>query len=56
MASQYILLNGQLYKRLFSLSLLKYLRPIDADYALQEVHKGICENYLGDKSLAYIVL
>ena len=47
MTSQYILMNGQLYKRSFSLSLLKYLRLADADYALQEVHEGIYENHLG---------
>ena len=33
-ASQYILMNGRFYKRLFSLSLLKCLGPTDADYAL----------------------
>ena len=38
MASQYMLMNEQLYKRLFSLLLLKYLRPTEDDYALQEVH------------------
>ena len=56
MATQYILMNGQLYKRSFSLSLLKCLRPMDADYALQEVHEEICRNHLGGKSLAYKVL
>ena len=55
-ASQYILMNGQLYKRLFSLPLLKCLRPADVDYTLKEVHEEIYENYLGDKSLTYKVL
>ena len=55
-ASQYVLMNGQLYKRSFFLPLLKCLKPTDVDYALQEVHEEICENYLGDKSLAYKVL
>ena len=39
MVSRYILMNNQLYKRSFSLLLLKCLRPTDADYALREVHK-----------------
>ena len=55
-ASQYVMINGHLYKRSFSLLLLKCLGPTDADYALREVHEGICENYLGGKSLAYKVL
>ena len=32
--SQYVLMNRQLYKISFSFSLLKCLRPIEADYAL----------------------
>ena len=51
-----ILMNRQLYKRSFSPSLVKCLRPTDADYALLEVHEEIYENHLGDKSLAYKVL
>ena len=49
-------MNGQLYKRLFSLLVLKCLRSADADYALREVHEEIYENYLRGKSLAYKVL
>ena len=56
MASQYILMNGHLYKRSFSLFLLKYFRSTDADYALKEVHKKIYKNYLEGKSLAYKIL
>ena len=56
LASQYVIMDGRLYKRSFSLSLLRCLGPTDADYALREVHEGICENYLGGKSLAYKVL
>ena len=50
------MMNGHLYKRSFSLSLLKYLGPTDADYALREVHEENYENHLGGKSLAYKVL
>ena len=56
MASQYVVMNRYLYKRSFSLLLLKYLGPTDADYALREVHEEIYENHLGDKFLAYKVL
>ena len=33
-ASQYVIVDGRLYKRSFSLPLLKCLGPTDADYAL----------------------
>ena len=56
MASQYVVMNDYLYKRSFSLSLLKCLGPTNTDYALREVHEGICENQLEGKSLAYKVL
>ena len=56
MASQYIMMNDHLYKRSFSLPLLRCLGPTNADYVLREVHEGICENHLGGKSLAYKVL
>ena len=37
----------RLYKRSFSLLLLRCLGPTDADYALREVHEGICRSHLG---------
>ena len=55
-ASQYVIMDGRLYKRSFSLPLLRCLGPTDADYALREVHEGICGNHLGGKSLAYKIL
>ena len=51
-----MMMNGHLYKRSFSLPLLKCLGPTDADYALREVHEEIYKNHLGGKSLAYKVL
>ena len=45
-----ILMNGHLYKRSFSLPLLKCLGSIDVDYALREVHEEIYGNHLGGKS------
>ena len=55
-ASRYILHKRKLYRMSYSLPLLKCLCPSEADYALREVHKGICGNYLGRKSLAYKIL
>ena len=55
-ASRYLLYEGKLYKRSSSLPLLKCLRPSEADYALWEVHEGICENYLGARSLSHKLL
>ena len=37
--SQYVIMNGHLYKRSFSLFLRKCLGPTDADYILREVHE-----------------
>ena len=56
MTSQYVMMNSYLYKKSFSLSLLKCLGPTDVNYALREVHEGIYENHLGGMSLAYKVL
>ena len=55
-ASQYVILDNHLYKRSFSLPLLRCLRPSEADFALREVHEGICGNHLGGRSLAYKIL
>lgn len=54
MAFQYKLINRTLYKKSFTLPLLKYLGPID--HALRKVHEDICENNLGERSLAYKIL
>ena len=56
MASQYILMDGHLYKRSFSLSLLKCLGLTDVDYVLREVHEEIYKNHLEGKALAYKIL
>ena len=53
LASYYTLMDGQLYKRSFSLPLLKCLLPSDTKYALQEVHDGLYGNHLGGRTLAH---
>ena len=55
-AARYILLDNDLYKRSFFLLLLKYLHPSEANYAMQEVHEQICENYMGGRFLSYKIL
>ena len=46
-APHYVLYDGKLYKRSFVLPLLKCLSLFEMDYALREVHEGICGNHLG---------
>ena len=55
-ASRYILYEGKLYKRSYSLPLLKCLRPSEADFALREVHEGVCGSHLGARSLSHKLL
>ncbi|KAL2244745.1 UNVERIFIED_CONTAM: hypothetical protein Sindi_2742700 [Sesamum indicum] len=51
-ASRFIMIDGDLYKRGFSLPLLKCLTHEEKNYVLREIHEGICENHLGGKTLA----
>ncbi|GKV43086.1 hypothetical protein SLEP1_g50424 [Rubroshorea leprosula] len=55
-ASRYTLVNEVLYKRSFSLHLLRCLNPYEAEYALQEVHEGVCGSHIGARTLAHKVL
>ncbi|GKV28094.1 hypothetical protein SLEP1_g37185 [Rubroshorea leprosula] len=55
-ASRYTLVDGVLYKRSFSLPLLRCLNPYEAEYALREVHEGVCGSHIGARTLAHKVL
>ncbi|GKV41128.1 hypothetical protein SLEP1_g48700 [Rubroshorea leprosula] len=55
-ASRYTLVDGILYKRSFSLPLLRCLNPYEAEYALREVHEGVCGSHVGARTLAQKVL
>ena len=46
-APHYTLVGERLYKRSFTLPLLKCLLPSEAKYALQVVHSGLCDNHVG---------
>ena len=44
---RYILIDGILYKKFFLIPYLKFLRPIEAEKMLREVHEGIYGQYQG---------
>ena len=50
-AARFIVVNGELYKRRFSLPYLKSLNPEEVTYVLREIHEGICGNRLRLRSL-----
>lgn len=50
--AHYILRDERLYKRAFSLPLLKCLDPHKADYVMLEAHEGVCDNHSGGRSVA----
>ncbi|XP_038973343.1 uncharacterized protein LOC120105176 [Phoenix dactylifera] len=56
LAARYILHEGKLYRRSFTSPLLRCLRPTEVDYAMREVHEGICGNHLGGRALAHKIL
>ena len=49
--ARFIVLNGELYKRGFSMPYLKCLAPDKVTYVLREIHEGICGNHSGPRSL-----
>ncbi|GKV43254.1 hypothetical protein SLEP1_g50568 [Rubroshorea leprosula] len=55
-ASRHTLVNDVLYKRSFSLPLLRCLTPYEAEYALGEVHEGVYGSHVGARTLAHKVL
>ncbi|CAL9011062.1 unnamed protein product [Prunus brigantina] len=52
-SARYLLLNGALYKRGFSLPYLRCLTPEEGHYVLREIHGGICGSHSGARSLAH---
>ena len=45
------MLNNELYKRGFSQPYLRCVDEEEATYVLEEVHRGICGDHMGAKSL-----
>uniref|UniRef100_A0A2N9F9N7 Integrase catalytic domain-containing protein n=1 Tax=Fagus sylvatica TaxID=28930 RepID=A0A2N9F9N7_FAGSY len=52
-ATRFILLQGVLYRRGFSLPYLPCLDKLKAEYVMKEVHEGICGNHSGARSLVH---
>ena len=52
-ASRFVLIKNILYKRGFSRLYLRCLCHKEADYVMREVHKGICGNHSGARSLVH---
>ena len=55
-AARYTLLDGVLYRRGFTLPLLRCVDDEEADYVLREIHEGICGNHSGARTLAFKAL
>ena len=55
-AAMYTLLDGVLYRREFTLLLLRCLDDKEADYVLREIHEGICGNHSGARTSAFKAL
>ncbi|GMH21491.1 hypothetical protein Nepgr_023333 [Nepenthes gracilis] len=51
-----MVVDGRLYRRGCSTPYLCYLTPEEADYALGEVHLGICGSHVGGKNLAFKIM
>ncbi|GKV51566.1 hypothetical protein SLEP1_g58208 [Rubroshorea leprosula] len=51
-AAHFTLLDNQLYKRATSMPLLRCLTPYEAEYAVREVHEGVCGTHIGGRTLA----
>ncbi|GKV32493.1 hypothetical protein SLEP1_g41093 [Rubroshorea leprosula] len=51
-AANFTLLDNQLYKRAASMPLLRCLTPYKAEYAVREVHEGVCGTHIGGRTLA----
>ena len=52
-ASRFVLIRDVLYKRGFSRLYLRCLSHNEAIYVMREVHKGICGNHSGARSLVH---
>ncbi|XP_024035481.1 uncharacterized protein LOC127899240 [Citrus sinensis] len=55
-AARYTLLDEVLYRRGFTLPLLRCVDEEEADYVLREIHEGICGNHSGARTLAFKAL
>ncbi|KAI5323645.1 hypothetical protein L3X38_032717 [Prunus dulcis] len=52
-SARYLIINGALYNRCFSLPYLRCLTLEEGNYVLQEIQERICGNHSGARSLAH---
>ncbi|XP_021853697.2 uncharacterized protein [Spinacia oleracea] len=50
----YIIYMGRLYKRSFSLPLLRCLSAYESEKLIEEIHEGSCGNHVGGKTLSLL--
>ncbi|RDX94533.1 pol, partial [Mucuna pruriens] len=50
--TKYTLVGQRLYRRGFAFPLLKFLNKDEAEYAMREIHEGICGTHIGGRALA----
>ena len=51
--ARYVLYDDNLYRRGYSMPLLKCVIPSEAKYIIREIHEDICRNHAGGQSLAF---
>lgn len=51
-SAHYCLIDNVLYQRGYTLPYLRCVSPEEGNYIFQEIHEGICGNYLDTKALA----
>ena len=56
MANLYTIVGDQLYKKAFTMSLLKCMDKRQAEYVMSEVHEKVCGSHIGDRSLVAKIL
>ena len=55
-AAHNVIYDYKLYKRGYSMPLLKCVIPSKKNYVMREIHKGICGNHAGGQSIAFKAL
>ena len=50
--AHFVIIDDILYIRGYSLPYLRFANSKEADYVLHKIHKGICGNHAGARSLA----
>ena len=54
--ARYVIYDDKLYRRGYSMPLLRCVVPLEADYTMREIYAGICGNYAKGQSLSFKAL